>query len=530
MSSIKLLDCTLRDGGYINDWKFGKREIIDTFSRLDSSGVDYIEIGFLDDRREFDEDRTIQPSTKCYDRIYSGIKKENAFVVAMIDYGTCSIENIGPCEESFIDGIRIIFKKPNMQKAVAFAKQVKEKGYAVFLQLVSITAYSDRDLLDLIDLANGISPYAVSIVDTYGLMHKEKMLHYFHLLDTNLSPEINIGFHSHNNFQLAYSNAIELVRLRTTHNLLLDGSIFGMGKNAGNTPIELLCMYLNDNMGAKYDVSQILEIIDLTVLKIYKETPWGYSMPLFIAASNDCHPSYVSTLMKKNTLSISSVNQILKGLTGDNKLNYNPELIEKLYMDYQKTTLCDKNKEQLMSMLKGKDILLIGPGISVVSHKNEISDFIKNNNVITISVNCLPDFDIDCFFVGNAKRYSMLSAFLAQCEGVKKIATSNVSSINDEFDFVMNFDKLADENSLLFDNGMIMALKILIEAGAAKVYLAGFDGFRKENVNFYSDFMELNADPDRITRVSAAIKERIEEYKSCLNIEFITPSYYSENE
>ena len=100
-------------------------------------------------------------------------------VVGMIDYGTCSLSNLQPCNESILDGIRVIFKKDKRKEAVEYCAKVKALGYKVFVQLVSITSYNDEELQDLIKLANDIEPYAVSMVDTYGLLQKDSLLHYF---------------------------------------------------------------------------------------------------------------------------------------------------------------------------------------------------------------------------------------------------------------------------------------------------------------------------------------------------------------
>ena len=102
MKRMKLLDCTLRDGGYVNDWHFGYANIVSMFERLVDAGTDIIEVGFLDDRRPFDIDRTIFPDTQSADRLYASLDKKNAMIVGMIDYGTCAIENIAPCKESCI--------------------------------------------------------------------------------------------------------------------------------------------------------------------------------------------------------------------------------------------------------------------------------------------------------------------------------------------------------------------------------------------------------------------------------------------
>lgn len=147
---MRLLDCTLRDGGYINDWKFGHDTIISIFDRLCEANVDIIEIGFLDDRREYDPDRTIQPDTESYRRLFGDIGGRGPMIAAMIDYGTCCIDNIGPCSGSVLDAIRLIFKKEVYRDALEYAGLLKGKGYKVFLQMVSITSYSDEDMVEFI--------------------------------------------------------------------------------------------------------------------------------------------------------------------------------------------------------------------------------------------------------------------------------------------------------------------------------------------------------------------------------------------
>lgn len=255
MGEVKLLDCTLRDGGYVNDWEFGRSNLISIFERLVDAEVDIIEVGFLDDRRPFDINRSIMPDTISAAKIWGKISKKPKMVVGMIDYGTCKISNLQPCAESFIDGIRVIFKKHIMKEALDYCKQVKQLGYKVFAQLVSITSYSDCELLELISIVNEVKPYAVSMVDTYGLLTPNDLLHYYEILDKNVLPEIQIGFHAHNNFQLGYANAITFVEKDTLHDIVVDATLYGMGKSAGNAPIELVTMFLNNKYKKTYNIS-----------------------------------------------------------------------------------------------------------------------------------------------------------------------------------------------------------------------------------------------------------------------------------
>ncbi|MBQ7833816.1 MAG: 3-hydroxy-3-methylglutaryl-CoA lyase, partial [Lachnospiraceae bacterium] len=206
MGTIKLLDCTLRDGGYLNDWKFGYDEIITVFERLVSAEIDIIEVGFLDERRTYDKNRSIFPNVLSVNDTFRGIDKKNAMVVGMIDYGTCSIEKVIPKKESFLDGIRVIFKKHIMNEALDFCSQIKALCYDVLVQAVSVTIYEDEEFARLLQRVNEVRPYAFSIVDTYGLLHKNQLIHYFEMADKQLEEEISLGYHSHNNFQLGYAN------------------------------------------------------------------------------------------------------------------------------------------------------------------------------------------------------------------------------------------------------------------------------------------------------------------------------------
>ena len=183
MATRELLDCTLRDGGYVNDWEFGHDKIVEIFERLVSSGVEFIEIGFLDERRDFDMNRTIFPNTESANKIFAGLDKGNATVLGMIDYGTCGIENLQPAKDTFIDGIRVIFKEHLMYEALGFCNQVQDLGYKVFAQMVSVTTYTDEKLVEYAKACNKLKPFATSMVDTYGLLDEEHLLHIFCILD-----------------------------------------------------------------------------------------------------------------------------------------------------------------------------------------------------------------------------------------------------------------------------------------------------------------------------------------------------------
>lgn len=330
-----LLDCTLRDGGYVNDWRFGQETIVDIFRRLVRAGIDVIEVGFLDERRPFDANRSIMPDSDSVNRIFGGLDRGKSLTVAMIDYGSCSLSKIRPEKDCWLDGIRVIFKKQMMREAFSFCAELKALGYKVFAQAISVTSYSERELAEFIGYANEIEPFAASMVDTYGLLHQTELLQIMSAMDGKLGKGIRLGYHAHNNFQMGYANSIAFLSRGAARDLIADGTLYGMGKSAGNAPLELLAMYMNGNFGKNYNVDAILEAIQSDVMKFYRSKPWGYNLFFYMAASNRVHPSYVGYLAEKQTLSVSEQNEILRRIDDSKKLLYDGKYIESLYSEYR---------------------------------------------------------------------------------------------------------------------------------------------------------------------------------------------------
>lgn len=529
MGDIRLLDCTLRDGGYVNDWNFGHNNLVSIFERLVDAGIDIIEIGFLDERRPFDINRSIMPDTDSVEKIYGKLNRKQAMVVGMIDYGTCGLKNIKPCAESFLDGIRVIFKKHLREDALAFCGELKALGYKVFAQLVSVTSYSDEEMMDLIRLANEVKPYAVSMVDTYGLMHQNNLKHYFTLLNDHLDPAIGLGYHAHNNFQMGYANCIAMLEKRIERSIVVDGSIYGMGKSAGNAPIELIAMHMNHSHGKNYQISQILEAVDSNIMQFYHPATWGYNMFYYLAASNDCHPNYVSYLMNKRTLSVKSINEVLGKLEGERKLLYDKNYIESLYIDYQVHEVNDENcRKRLTQLFAGKKLLLVGPGTTMQTQKAEIESFVAEQMPMVISINYISEVvKPDYIFLSNSKRYVQLATRLSQ-EKYAIIATSNVTGTSKEaFEYVLNFSTLMDENAKIVDNSLVMLLKALISLGVQEVVLAGFDGYSSEASNYFNRNMEYDFVKNMADYLNQYTKDFLNGVKDVIKVKFLTKSRYN---
>lgn len=530
MKEVNLLDCTLRDGGYVNDWNFGHSVITGTYRRLDLAGVDYIEVGFLDDRREFDSNRSIQPNTECFNKLFHDVPKKHAVPVAMIDYGTCDISNIQPREGSFIEGIRVIFKKEKIDQALPFCRKIKEKGYKLFIQAISITAYTDLEMLEYIQKINIVKPYAFSIVDTYGLLDSRKLTNYFNLLNNNLDPEIRIGYHAHNNFQLAFSNSIKFLALETKRPIIVDSTVYGMGKSAGNCASELIGLHLNQKYEKNYDIDQFLEIFDTDLSTVYQRHYWGYKYNFYISAMQNCHPNYVQYLLDKKTLSVSSVNEILDQIPAKKKLLYDKKFIEEAYIQYQSKSIDDTAAiRSLRNSFAGKSIVLLGPGKSLQIDKDRIRDYIFQMNAFAISVNFEPTlFDCGYVFLSNAKRYSKLVDMRKPDASARLLVTSNITPFDRPADYILNYSSLMADNGVNSDNALLLCLSLLIKSGVRQVSLAGFDGFQANEQNYFVQEYSFTGNETYALENNRTTIEGIRELSKKIKITFITKSMYEE--
>ena len=535
MGKIQLLDCTLRDGGYLNDWKFGHDNMVTIFERLVSAGMDIVEIGFLDDRRPYDRDRSILPDTASTRKTYGELDRKDSMIVGMIDYGTCSIDHVEECSDSFLDGIRVIFKKEKMHAAIDFCTQIKAKGYKTFVQAVSITSYSDAEFKELTDMVNELEPYAFSLVDTYGLLHKQQLAHYFNMADEQLKETIGLGYHAHNNFQLAYANCIEVLEKDLKRRLIVDGTLYGMGKSAGNAPTELLAMYMNGNNEKHYHTSQLLEAIDVTMLDLYERMPWGYRFKFFLSASNDCHPNYVTYLQQKKSLSVKSINEILSRIEPEKKLLYDETYIEKLYLDYQSRDCEDHAAyRDLIKELSGREILVMAPGPNLYRQKDLVETCLKERpGTLTIAVNFVPEgFEQspDYLFLFNAKRYTGMAtavSVLQKNTKTKIVATSNVTSAGTDFDMVLNYERLLDHEAQIRENPLFFLLDLFRDADVRHIALAGFDGYQlAAETNYVHENMEYGFTKEKADAINEDVKNALVRSGLLDKITFVTDSLY----
>ena len=322
MANLKILDVTLRDGGCVNNFNFGLEYMNNILNALELSNVDYIELGYLDSKNGSLDNRTQFKNEKCIYQNFLLEKKKNTKYVAMIDYGKFPIDQLEPCNSKSIDGIRLCFHKKDRFNIIETCKKIIELGYECFVQPMLTLRYSKEELIELIDLININIPNikALYIVDSFGEMRETELKDIFYLFEKHLSNNIAIGFHSHNNLLLSYSNAIALINFPTIHNIMVDSSIMGMGKGAGNLNTELLLEHINLLGESKYKITPLLNIIDTVIKPLHNEYRWGYSVEYYLSSINHCTPSYASHFYNKHMLPINKINDLLSLIREEKKI------------------------------------------------------------------------------------------------------------------------------------------------------------------------------------------------------------------
>lgn len=521
MRKITLLDCTLRDGGYVNDWRFGEETIKGFGKKIAQTGIEAFEVGFIKGDT-FDPNRSVFPNIESIAAMIQP-KKSDMMYVGMLDMSApIPLELIIPYDGKSIDGIRVIFKKEKIEEAYVYCKRIKELGYKLFVNFVGTDMYSDEEFVHGIEYFNTLEPYAMTIVDSFGLIRRKHFLRLVYLADNNMAPGVVLSYHAHNNLQQAMGNAEALVELNLKRDLCIDACVFGMGRGAGNLNLELFAEYMNENYDTNYRIEPMLEIMDEYLNDIYQSKFWGYSLPLYLSASTGCHPNYAIYLAEKNTLTVKSFHELLKGIPTDEKAKFSKDRAEKLYREYQENYIDDSSTlTQLHTEIGKQKILLLAPGKSLKMYAEQIAQLIQEQKLLVISVNFNPKIlEADYIFSSNTRRYNKIR----NKENTKCIVTSNVG---EDAKYKVNFSSYISSNPEIIDNSGLMALRLLMAIGVKKVMIAGMDGYSiYQNGDYIDQELEYTFE-EGAQRRNELISKELSEINKLMNISFITPTNYT---
>lgn len=533
MANIRLLDCTLRDGGYINEWNFGEHTIRDILTKLIESGVDYVEVGFLRDC-EYTPDKSLYNNCAEIAKILPENRGRTKFT-AMALHNKYSIDKLEPYDGKTIDAIRVTFHDYDIDEGLAYIRKVKEKGYKVFVNPINIMGYSDEMILTLLQKVNELQPYAFSIVDTFGSMMKEDLLRIYSLIEHNLSKNIVIGLHLHENLALSYSLAQDFISMKAgDRECVIDASMLGMGRSPGNLCMELIMDYMNKRQSGYYDVNPILDGIDDHIAQLKQIEPWGYNTAYAISAKYNLHRNYAEFLLDKGRLRAKQINQILGSIETGKKTAFDEAYIEKLYQDFQNNAIDDTEALQNLSKeLAHRKCLILAPGSSILEEKERVQTYIEQEKPVVFAANFVPEgYAADYVFCCNAMR---LETILGRKNLPKLVVTSNLLDMCEEEAVQenaqaakvlgVNYMNLSFQENEPSDNSVIMLLRLLKKLEAEQVALAGFDGYQTNHkANYVADYMA--SQHTRGEKENKKIRGYMEQLEKQMEIRYLTKSLY----
>lgn len=516
----KILDCTLRDGGYVNQWNFSKKQVIDTILGLIEAQIDVVECGFLDQTSSYSYWSTRFKSIEEIEVLFEHIPKQDASIVAMVEYGKFDLDSLPTHNvNSMIDGIRFSFRKSDWKKSLAEMQKIIDKGYKLFVQPITTNSYSQIELEELLYAVRALSPYAVYIVDTQGSMFDRDVICLFETYDLILQDTVAIGFHSHNNMQLSYSNAINFVSQSISRELIVDASIYGMGRGAGNLNTELFATYLG-RCGGQYNTNVLWNLIDTYYHAMHSMFGWGYSIFHYLSASIGCHPDYASYLLDKKHLLIEDIKKILEKIPKEYSYEFNKIIIEDLYF----ASNVHHNEKIREPFLRDQQrIILIGSGKSV---QKDMEQFVQEDAIL-IALNHIPkELKVDYVFFNSIKRFMALSE--KKLLGIKKIFSSNLGDIATRDDYILNYQELVEiDEKTRSDNSVIMLLNYLQKRGFDTVDLAGIDGFEIDSQeNYCYEELDRVVDKNALKDINDDIKKCLDILSKKIKVNFLTKSIF----
>lgn len=504
----KILDCTIRDGGHLNQWQFSNDCVRASYYAAARAGVDYFEVGY----RFPDSVSGLGEFAYCRDAFLSKLVTpyDKCKLAVMMDCGKSDHSLFLPTSSGAtpVKAVRVATYPDSLEKAMEQTEALLEKGYEVFLNLMAYSELSGDHFRKLSAWSAKDKLQAVYFADSFGSFLPEDIpVNMKALRDAGVEK---IGFHPHNNMQMAFANTLAAIGAGATH---VDASIFGMGRGTGNLPVEAILGYL-EKKGGNYNPVPYLDVAERYFLDLYKKFYWGYSIPGFLSGLKGIHPYYASELFAKKSYTIDEIWDILAAIKGKCPVSYSPAMLGKALdsrfyvpvdaakagevknlisdqftvvpaQDYEKV-----ERFNLQDRFTGRNFLVLSNGPSVKKFAGKVLAFAEAENCVTIGVNRLPEEYVPDFhvfisrkrFLSGVNSVSPRSVLLVPSFFGKQFVEENYTGKYEFFEVGQG----ADLSVAPLESGVqrpvninvsISAMLLAAQMGAARVYAAGMDGY-----------------------------------------------------
>lgn len=516
---VEILDCTIRDGGYINNLRFDEKMVREVYRNLSKSGVDYVELGFRGSEKYFDPEKygiwRFSPEQKLK-KVTGGI--QGAKVSLMGDFDKLDLEDLEDAKNSVATMVRVAVHKNRVVEAIAQLEKIKAKGYVTSLQAMGFTGYTGLETEQLRQALKDSGVDYFYIADSYGSIIPDEIQSLFEPFKE--IKGLKLGFHPHNSLQMAFANTLEAIKAGVD---VIDCSIYGMGRGSGNLPTEIMLSYLSVQGDSKYNVIPVLNSVERYFVEIMEKTPWGYQLPYMLSGMFKCHPYYAAELVKRKEYPIEDIWKALEVIEEMKPVGFDPEIIETMIKNgvvgslgrraILKSEEAGEGKEDFLTQPapyigrhSGRDFLVLANGPSLKEYKNKIQSFIEKHNPVVLGANFLSElFEPQYHAFTSKKRFTMYAETVSPRSDIligENIPEEIVTEYLDrEIEWLLFEDVLdADfgiENGRIKTNCRtvsVLLTGVAVVMGAERIFIAGMDGYLdKQNIQktlFYDEKFE----------------------------------------
>ena len=250
---------------------------------LNKAKLDIIELGSIELSQEDKTRFAIYQNIEEVSKKIPQARSHNQMFVGLFRGPDTPIEDIPKWNPSLVDGLRVIIRYSELKNSLDFCAALSKKGYKVFVQPMLTMRYTDEEIAMVINAANNMDAYALYFVDSYGYMAEDDVIRMYRKFNKGLKDSICIGFHAHNNMNLAFSNVKTFIAEADTRKIIIDSCATGMGQGAGNLQTELIVPYLMQKQEANYNFDAVLNVCEI-LDKYFEQGIWGYSVTRLIPA------------------------------------------------------------------------------------------------------------------------------------------------------------------------------------------------------------------------------------------------------
>lgn len=502
MSSFQVLDCTIRDGGYMNNWWFDDRTVREVYRCTSQAGVDYVEIGFHGTEEFFEKGKFGPWRYSKEDRIREVIRNidDGAKLALMVDFTKFHVHDIPDRKDSVISLIRMATHKDYIYNALKTSKALADKGYEVAVNAMGIAAYSKQELQEL---ADELKNYADSITffylaDSYGSI-KPNDMKWLIAPFLKLGNQVMLGFHPHNNMQMALANTLEARR----HGIsIVDSTLFGMGRGAGNLPTESLLAVLESEKPDRYNVLPVTECCYNCILPLRDVYTWGYRLEYLYTGIMGCHPNYARHLIEHGGLKMQEVEGAVRIVSKLNPTKFDAALMDRVLSvtrqqnggsgDYEPLASPSMNRNVVASYKaahsrENRPFLVLGNGPTLAEYEDKIEAFIQKHDPIILAANLCNVVKPHYHAFVNVKRYDSYKhtvnpeATLLLSETIVKHDSSapphQLLIYDDYLKNRFNIDEPTGRINTNCCTVSVLLLAVSIVMGATKIYAVGMDGY-----------------------------------------------------